>query len=323
MTPQLSIIVPVYNTEKYLDGCIQSILTQTFQDWELILIDDGSTDGSGKICDQYANRDVRIYTKHTVNRGLSSARNTGLDLAKGEYISFIDSDDEITSETYSDNFKILQKYPELKVVQFPTIEGYSEEGGILSLFPKKYYSSNKEIQIAFLEHLPQVTGSVCNKIFSKDIFNTLRFKEGHLHEDYSFIDELVQIIDNFYISEYGRYRYYYRCSSITHTNDIARHIDLLLCDISRLERRYDFSELHHLLLEQYIFVIKEWQNIHHVFPNHDLTKYYNRIKQLRPPIKSVFRHSSLKEKALFLIISVIGHDNFTNIYQRLLSRGKQ
>ena len=93
MIPNISVIVPVYNTEKYLDRCIQSILTQTYTDFELLLIDDGSTDSSGAICDKYAEQDSRVRVFHKENGGASSARNLGLDNANGEWITFCDSDD--------------------------------------------------------------------------------------------------------------------------------------------------------------------------------------------------------------------------------------
>ena len=94
--PKISVIVPVYNVEQYLPRCIDSILAQTFTDFELLLIDDGSTDNSGKICDEYAKKkDTKIRVWHKENGGVSSARNMGLDFAKGEYIQFIDSDDFI------------------------------------------------------------------------------------------------------------------------------------------------------------------------------------------------------------------------------------
>ncbi|MBE6318012.1 MAG: glycosyltransferase [Bacteroidales bacterium] len=95
--PSVSIIVPVYNTEKYLSRCIDSILAQTFSDFELILVDDGSTDNSGKICDEYAKKDSRIIVIHKENGGASSARNKGLEIAQGEWITFVDSDDFITN----------------------------------------------------------------------------------------------------------------------------------------------------------------------------------------------------------------------------------
>lgn len=323
MPALLSIIVPVYNTEEYLDNCIQSVLNQIWQDWELILINDGSTDRSGDICEQYAADDNRIHVIHTSNHGQSAARNKGIEIANGEYITFVDSDDEITPETYAENIKILKENPSLQVVQFPTFEGYNINGGILCKYPERYFQSNREIQIEFLEHLPTVTASVCNKIFKKEIFNVLNFHEGHLHEDYTFVDQLVKNIDNFYISEKGQYHYYHRSVSTTHTDDVNRHLDLLSCDISRLERRYAFPELKHLLIEQYIFVIRELQNIIFAFPNCNLDIYKKRIKRSRPPLSTLFTTTKNKDKELYLIISLLGLDYFTKIYQKLLASNKQ
>lgn len=323
MTPLLSIIVPVYNTEKYLENCIQSILHQTFQDWELILIDDGSTDRSGVICDQYAANDCRIHITHKKNQGLSSARNKGIELSQGQYITFIDSDDDITPETYYDNILLFQEYEGLEVVQYPTFEGYGNGQGILCKYPKQYLKTNKEIQIAFLNHLPIVSASVCNKIFSRDVIDKLRFREGILHEDYIFTDQLVQKIGKLFISESGCYHYYHRESSITQSNNYKRHLNLLSCDILRLERRYAFPELKNLLLEQYIFVIRESQNIRYEFPKIDMTEYDEWIIRLKPPFSSIFQKALFKEKIWFLIISIIGLCNFTKLYQKILTKNRQ
>lgn len=95
MTPLLSLIVPVYNTSSFLPACINSLLSQSFQDFELVLVDDGSTDISGRICDEYAKKDSRVKVYHKVNGGVSSARNNGMDNACGEWIYFVDSDDEL------------------------------------------------------------------------------------------------------------------------------------------------------------------------------------------------------------------------------------
>ena len=94
--PKISIIVPVYKVEKFLPKCIDSILSQTFTDFELILVDDGSPDNCGKICDEYAHKDDRVVVVHKLNEGVSIARNKGLDVAKGEYILFCDSDDFVS-----------------------------------------------------------------------------------------------------------------------------------------------------------------------------------------------------------------------------------
>lgn len=98
--PKISIIVPVYKVEKYLHRCLDSIVAQTFTDWECILVDDGSPDGSGKICDEYAEKDGRFKVFHQENQGVSAARNKGLDNAKGEWIGFVDSDDWVSKEYF-------------------------------------------------------------------------------------------------------------------------------------------------------------------------------------------------------------------------------
>ena len=109
MNPEISIIVPVYNVEKYLKRCIDSILNQSFTNFELILVDDGSTDNSGKIIDEYAIKDERIKVIHKENGGQGSARNRGLDIAKGNYIGFVDSDDWIHKDMYKCMYKIINE----------------------------------------------------------------------------------------------------------------------------------------------------------------------------------------------------------------------
>ena len=108
-TPKISVIVPVYKAERYLSACIDSILAQTFTDFELLLIDDGSPDASGQICDEYAARDRRIVVIHKDNGGLSDARNAGLDICKGEYISFVDSDDWINDKFIQNLYSSIKK----------------------------------------------------------------------------------------------------------------------------------------------------------------------------------------------------------------------
>ncbi len=106
--PEISIIVPVYNTEKYLDRCIRSIVRQTFADFELILVDDGSPDACPQMCDMWAGRDSRIRVCHKENGGLSSARNAGLAAARGNYIGFVDSDDWIAADMYAHLYELIR-----------------------------------------------------------------------------------------------------------------------------------------------------------------------------------------------------------------------
>ena len=106
---KLSVVIPVYNVEKYLDKCVESIVNQTFKDLEIILVDDGSTDESGKMCDEWTEKDTRIKVIHKINGGLSSARNAGIKQAKGEYISFIDSDDFVEQDMYATMVEALDR----------------------------------------------------------------------------------------------------------------------------------------------------------------------------------------------------------------------
>ena len=107
---KISIIVPVYQAEKYISKCIESIVNQTYKNLEIILIDDGSTDRSGEICDEYGKKDNRIVVVHNKNKGVSVARNCGLDIATGDYITFVDSDDYIDLQMYSEMMKVVEKY---------------------------------------------------------------------------------------------------------------------------------------------------------------------------------------------------------------------
>lgn len=108
--PKISVIVPIYRVEEYLSGCLDSILNQTFRDLEVILVDDGSPDRCGAICEEYAKKDSRIRVIHKENGGLSSARNAGLDIAEGEYAAFVDSDDTVTPDCYEKLFRCAEKY---------------------------------------------------------------------------------------------------------------------------------------------------------------------------------------------------------------------
>ncbi|MDE6447932.1 MAG: glycosyltransferase, partial [Muribaculaceae bacterium] len=108
-TPKISIIVPIYKVERYLPECLDSIIRQTFTDWECILVDDGSPDNCGKICDEYAARDPRFRVIHQKNGGLSAARNSGISIAKAQYIGFVDSDDWIEAEMFQTLYNLIRQ----------------------------------------------------------------------------------------------------------------------------------------------------------------------------------------------------------------------
>ena len=210
MTPKLSIICPVYNTEKYLPKCIESILTQTFNDFELILIDDGSTDNSGKICDEYSQRDYRIIVIHKENGGQSSARNIGLNICKGNYITFVDSDDYyLVNNTIEHAIKILETNKETDIVQFPLIH---PERNIIKYDIIVY---SKEEQYVLWLNKNIITNYLCDKIFKSKIFEDLTLPEGQIYEDRYIFPTLLNRSIGYQIISYGGY--YYRQHSMQTT----------------------------------------------------------------------------------------------------------
>ena len=130
----VSIIMPVYQAEKFLCDTINSVLAQTYSNWELILVDDGSTDSSGEICDTYAQKDSRVKVVHKINGGVSSARNIGLQMIKGKYLTFIDPDDFINIDTYEENMNIMINNSEIDILQYPFCKLHSTKLKELKLY---------------------------------------------------------------------------------------------------------------------------------------------------------------------------------------------
>ena len=216
--PKLSVIVPVYNTEEYLRECIDSILAQTFTDFELILVNDGSTDGSGAICDEYAGKDPRIRVIHQQNGGITVARKSGVRVACGEYVTFVDSDDWIEREMYATMLDYGQKAAPDIVICGMLIE---TSKGILprkEIIEAGFYNKNRMqknvypiMLFDFVHGAPAVNPSLCNKLFKKQLLgsiieqvnDTITYGEDALCTYSCLLDA-----DGIYITD--RYMYHYR-----------------------------------------------------------------------------------------------------------------
>lgn len=202
--PTISIIVPVYNTEKYLHRCIDSILAQTFTNFELLLIDDGSKDNSGKICDEYAAKDSRVRVFHKENGGVSSARNLGLDNVQGEWITFVDSDDWITK----DAIEYFQTSHDEDIIINPYIEFYEGKSYLKESCPVKI--SSKQQKNAFLKdylHTGILT-TVCSKIYKRSIIGGSRFNNDIIvGEDTLFFLNIILKTNNIRVLQEPYYFY--------------------------------------------------------------------------------------------------------------------
>lgn len=215
--PTLSIIVPVYNVEQYLPKCIDSVLTQSFSDFELILVDDGSTDGSGRICDDYAQKDSRIKAVHKQNGGQGPARNTGLDIARGRYISFIDSDDYISEDLYEKNIPILLNDETIDILQFPIRFVYEDKEvdfNIPNYEAGKHLYSKKEFFHFWSDNGIETRGYVWQNIYAHELWNGVRFDKIY-YEDCAIQNKLLPKTKHVYLSGFGAYKYVQRGGDIT------------------------------------------------------------------------------------------------------------
>lgn len=245
--PLISIIIPVYNAESTLKRCLDSVTRQTYRNLEIILVDDGSTDSSGKICDESAIIDDRIRVLHKNNSGVSEARNTGLDNCSGEYVAFVDSDDYIALEMYEvmlDQLKSSGK--DCCVCQFQLVEQNGSVESINDLYYEisgEYSGHAFERMLALADHWYK-DGVVCspwNKLYKREALDSLRF-EGKYAEDYRMICRLNAKGTSYIVIPLPFYYYCQNKSSITHrafSLNKFSFLDYLIEQVQLFESDYD------------------------------------------------------------------------------------
>ena len=213
--PDISVIIPVYNVAPYLRRCTDSVLSQKGPSLEVLLIDDGSTDGSGALCDAIAGEDDRVQVVHKPNGGLSSARNAGLDLAQGHYVSFVDSDDYLEENAYRDLVHLAQKF------QVPLVCGgrfdVEEETGAkqLGLCPEKEGLLSGENLVRRIFTWNGLDSSACDKLFERSLFEGIRFPLGMINEDVAIIYRVCLRAGSGGLLPRPFYNYCHRSDSIT------------------------------------------------------------------------------------------------------------
>lgn len=232
----ISIIIPVYKVEKYLEKCIQSLINQTYENLQIILVDDGSPDNCGKICDEYAKKDHRIEVIHKSNGGLSDARNKGLEIAKGEYIGFIDSDDYIESDMYEVLYNLLKQYnADVSICNFYTVSQgkiaiKNAENGI------KEYNRIEILKEVLLDN--NIQSYAWNKLYKKELFDEIKYPVGKKYEDIGTTFYLLEKCNKVVVTEKPEYYYINRQDSIVNNvteTTITDYIELIM-------QRYDYIE---------------------------------------------------------------------------------
>lgn len=229
---KISVIVPIYNVKKYLSHCINSILKQSYNQLEIILIDDGSTDGSGELCDQYARMDERIRVIHQENGGAASAKNTGLRIATGEYLSFVDSDDFLADEAYKYMVEQIELY-HADVIQCSFNNIYLD-------CSREHITADNFLKFSKVDYLRLFTtdwtcGLLWDKLYRRKLFEGIWFEEGHKIDDEFFTYQGIMNADCIIHSPRIVYNYRKRKSSVMLRTESQRKI--VLDKLEYLEKR--------------------------------------------------------------------------------------
>ena len=256
----ISVIVPIYNVEKYLSECIDSIINQTYKNIEIILVDDGSLDSCGAICDEYAKKDNRIKVIHKENGGLSDARNHGIDLAMGKYIAFVDSDDYINEQYLEKLYNaIIDNNTQVSQCNFISVDDNKNEilrrGYTGNIKTKSGYDMIKEMCTKkYWENI-----IIWNKLYSANLFDDIRYPVGKIHEDEFVAPKILYNVDNIAIVKEYLYNYRKNQNSIMGKIFKIERLDVLEAYEERLKffEQKGEKELYELTMKTYLGKIRE------------------------------------------------------------------
>jgi len=233
MNELISVVIPVYNVEKYAERCFLSVAAQTYKDFEAILVDDGSTDGSGKLCDEFQQKDSRFRVLHKKNGGLSSARNAGIRLAKGEYIAFVDSDDIVSPEFLSRLYAAAKSSgADMSMCGNKVFSSVNEIGEERAPSPVKVITYDDYLRDIFKYHETYIPA--WDKLYKRSIFDEIAFPEGKIHEDTFTSPLCAEKAGKIACIEDVLYYYFYNTEGIAHSkfsprrfDDVEAHVILL------------------------------------------------------------------------------------------------
>lgn len=318
MEPILSVVVPIYNVEKYLSKCIDSILKQTYEDLEILLVDDGSTDSSSVIAQKYADEYEKVKYIRQKNKGLGGARNTGISQAKGNYISFIDSDDYIESTMYETMMKkILEFHIDVCICDYQRV---GEHDNILEVH-RESIPSGKVLNPRHQKDCILVDPSACNKIFAKSLFieNEIYFPEKVWYEDIRTVTKILGIVEKVYYLDIPFYQYLTRTTSIMNTPNLIRQKEIVyamedLLDFYRCNSLFSsfYEELKFLCVQHvYIYGINRIIRINSKsdliddlkqfvvsnFPDFNENHYFSKLSK-----KEYFFYRSIQKNAYYKIL---------------------
>lgn len=256
--PLISVIVPVYKVEPYLEKCVNSIRNQTYHNLEILLVDDGSPDRCGEMCDEYAKLDPRIRVIHKENGGLSDARNAALDVIKGEYVGFVDSDDWIEREMYEHLYNLI----------IHTNSGIAACGvaldaidGSVTYFNDKYPEEGEFVEFSLTEALREltrankITNSMCDKLFHRSVFSTIRMTVGIKYEDFQIMPSCLEQVQTVAYSPLPMYHYVQRLGSTTKSScSVSRFTEVELSRVRVKHYQENYPELYDDVMAAHVVI---------------------------------------------------------------------
>lgn len=304
--PLISIIVPVYNVEEYVARCIKSICKQTYSNIQVILVDDGSTDTSGEICDKFALQDSRIEVVHQKNQGLSEARNTGFAYIKGSYISFVDSDDYISENYISYLYGlIVNENADLSSCKY--IET-NKEFEFSSGGSSEYHTYNREEAFEKLCYQLVLTTSAWGKLYKVELFESIKFPKGKLYEDVGTFYKILENASVIVCGEQVHYLYYRRATGIVRSGFNPAKMDYFYQSWEFAEYIRDYhKELYDGAISRVV-----WSSLHlwvQIDSKRENPKEYNELKNTicKYRAKIIKDKKVRKKNKIVLLGSYCGH----------------
>ena len=302
--PLISVVVPAYKVEEYIEKCLDSILNQTYKNLEIILVDDGSPDNCPKICDEYAKKDDRIKVIHKQNGGLSDARNRGIKEATGEYIAFVDSDDYLESEMYEYLYNLLIKYnADISICGYRTFD----ENSSMNVATKEETCFNTIEALKALSEDIEVKNFAWNKLYKRSLFvdNNIEFPKGKIMEDIATTYKLFEKSKIIVAGEKCYYNYLIRTSGIIgsrSTRLFVSHIEHVLDRYEHFKEDkelgfYFYKSVFYVLMRMYIEANAE--TIKYIEDNNILVNIIEEGKQ-----RGYYKDLSLADKARLLLLKM-------------------
>ena len=251
----VSVIVPIYNVKKYINRGIENLLAQTYENFEIILVDDGSTDGSLEICTEWASKDDRILTLHQKNQGSGSARNSGIEAARGKYIYFFDVDDEIDENLLSYNVEVIeQQKVDMIIFGYTNVEQKYNSETVVS-FPEIKINSNDDLKRVYVDLcVLKVNGFAWNKFYRKSFLdnNNLRFENQRIQQDEVFNLKVYKYLEKGFVSSKILYTYYVYDKGNTRSRFIPDRFDICKSVREHFETLRTFWNLKDSRFESYL-----------------------------------------------------------------------